>query len=164
MLEEAKTEMMMMEDAAMNCPNPMSTAIDDVRSLLINMKKGDRSRNEKKKGKRKRDESSEEEESDRETDPNSKRVMKKIKAVEDSVKEVTRTINAIAWRDRRDTQSTGRDCDCDRDRDRSRGQYNDNGRRQDYRNGNRNGPQRSQNCQKPGHHHTNCHNPAVCFN
>src|SRR4051812_17071829 len=60
-LEEAETTMRMMEDAAMNCPKPTATAIDDVRSLLIDMKKDDGSRNEKKKGKRKREESSEEE-------------------------------------------------------------------------------------------------------
>jgi hypothetical protein len=164
-LEEAEATMRMMEDAAMNCLKPTATGIDDVCLLLIDMKKDDGSRNEKKKGKRKREESSEEE-SDRKTDPNSKRVMKKIKAVEDSVKEVTKTINAIAWRDRRDTQPTRRDRDCnhDRDSDRGRGRYNDNGRRQDYRNGSRNGPQRCRNCQKSGHHHTNCRNPAVCFN
>jgi hypothetical protein len=161
-LDEAEIEMIMMEDAAKNCLNPMSTAIEDVRSLLVTMAKGDELKSEKKKSKRKRDESSEEEEPSDETDPNSKRVMKKIKAVEDSVKEVTRTINAIAWRDRRDTSSFYKDRD--RDRDRGRGRYNDNGRRQDYRNGSRNGPQRCRNCQKPGHHHTNCRNPAVCFN
>jgi len=161
-LNDAEVEMIMMEDAAKKCPNPMSAAIEDVRSMLVDMKRSDEPKGEKKKGKRKRDESSEEEELGDEKDTNSNRVMKKIKAVEDSVKEVTRTINAIAWRDRRDTSSSYKNRD--RDRDCNRGRYNDNGHKQDYRNGRRNGSQRCRNCQKPGHHYTNCRNPAVCFN